>query len=66
MKQNILFRLFAIVLFGLASLVIKSESSCKINLNCKAKKTAQSSILMLDQKLQIPIFPLDEGFLMKI
>jgi hypothetical protein len=64
MKQNVFFRTFAIILFVLASIAIKSETCCVSKFNCILKKDVQSDAL--NQAKEFPLFPSDEGFLIKI
>lgn len=64
MKQNIFLRTFGIILFLLASISIKSETCCISKFNCLVKKNVQSEIL--NQTSEFPLFPSDEGFLIKI
>jgi hypothetical protein len=64
MKQNVFLRMFAIVIFLLASIAIKSESCCNPKLNCILKKNVESEIL--NPQSSFPLFPSDEGFLIKI
>jgi len=64
MKQNILLRLFAILCFLLASIAIKSEKCVNSKYNCALKKKTQSATL--NEHAAFPLFPSDEGFLIKI
>jgi hypothetical protein len=64
MKQNIFLRTFGIIVFLLASIAIKSETCCISKFNCLIKKNVQSKLL--NQTSEYPLFPSDEGFLIKI
>ncbi len=64
MKQNLFLKIFAILFFLLASVAIKSERCCNAKLNCILKKNIESEIL--NQQNELPLFPSDEGFLIKI
>jgi hypothetical protein len=64
MKQNVFLRMFAIILFVLASVAIKSETCCNSKFNCVLKKNIQSETL--NQQNEFPLLPSDEGFLIKI
>jgi len=64
MKQIIFFRTFAIILFLLVSIAIKSETCCISKFNCLLKKNVQSETL--NQTSEFPLLPSDEGFLIKI
>ncbi len=66
MKQNVFLRMFAIILFLLASIAIKSETCCNSKFNCvlTLKKNVQSETL--NGAIQFPLFPSEEGFLIKI
>lgn len=64
MKKTLLFRLFAIALFGLVLIVLKSDACCNGKFNCNTKKNVQSETLK--QPNQFPPFPPEEGFLIKI
>lgn len=64
MKKNLLLRLSVVMLFLLASLVIKSERCCNLKFNCSAENKIESEIL--NQQNDFPLFPSKEGFLIKI
>jgi hypothetical protein len=64
MKQNVFLRMFAIILFLLASIAIKSETCCNSKLYCLLKNNVQTDTL--NQKIDFPLFPSEEGFLIKI
>lgn len=66
MKKSILFRLLAIAFLGLASLVMKSETCSSHPLNCIKELKIESSTFKISERLLIPEFPSDEGFLIKI
>ena len=64
MKKNILYRLFAIVFFWLAWSSIKSERDC--NFNHKTKLEVKIQSCMSNEQHEIPGFPYQDGFLIKI
>ena len=57
-------RIIALIVFVLASISIKSETCCNPKINCALKKNVQSETT--DQHSYYPVFPSDEGFLIKI
>ncbi len=66
MKKTFLFRLFAITLFCMASLAIKSETSaCKVECSCSANKAAVIQSSMLSDVNLNPLHH-DDGFFIKI
>ncbi len=64
MKQTVVLRILAIILFVLASVAIKSETCCNPKLTCVLKKNVQAETF--HQQNEFPLFPSDEGFLIKI
>jgi len=64
MKKILLPRLLVIMLFSMISLIIKSETNCNLKFNCSVKKNIESE--MFNQQNEFPLFPSEEGFLIKI
>lgn len=64
MKRNVFLRTFGIMLFLLTSIAIKSETCCISKFNCLLKNNVQYETL--NQTNEFPLFPSDEGFLIKI
>ncbi len=64
MKQNVFLRMFAIILFVFASVGIKSETCCNSKFICALKKEVQAETF--HQQIEFPLFPSEEGFLIKI
>ncbi len=62
--KHVFLRIFAIILFVLASVAIKSETCCNSKFNCVLKKNVQAEIF--NQQNEFPLFPSEEGFLIKI
>ena len=63
MKKSLLFRLTAIMVFAIISLVLKSETYSISRLKCSAKNNVQSELLKVQNKLP---FPPEQGFIIKI
>jgi hypothetical protein len=65
MKKILVFRLFAITFFCLASLVIRSETSCKSICSCIAKNGNAADVEIINPDAKITDFR-NELFFIKI
>jgi len=66
MKKTFLFRLFALAIFCLATLAIKSEtSSCELKCRHEASKATVMQSLILNDVHESPLYH-DDGFFIRI